>query len=50
MCGKIAVDDLVVGVARYATADCALWADDFLAFACDQHVTGSLAQAFSGHR
>jgi hypothetical protein len=41
MCGKIAVDDLVVGVARYATADCALWADDFLAFACDQHGCGA---------
>jgi len=42
---KIAVNDLVVGVAHDATADCALQADDILAFACNQHVTGSLLQA-----
>src|SRR5215471_8888348 len=35
---KIAVGDLVVGVVRDAAADCALRADDLLAFACDQHV------------
>src|SRR5258708_2201716 len=46
---KIAVNDLVVGVACDATADCSLRADDLLAFACDQHVTGSLLHAFSAH-
>ena len=46
---KIAVNDLVVGVARDATADCAFRANDLLAFARDQHVTGSLLHAFSGH-
>src|SRR6516165_7058575 len=35
---KIAVNDLVVGIARHATPDCALRADDLLAFARYQHV------------
>jgi hypothetical protein len=35
---EITVSDPVVGVARDATADCALRADDLLAFACDQHI------------
>jgi hypothetical protein len=47
---KIAVNDLVVGVARDATTDCALWTDDLLAFACNQHVKGSLAHPFNEHR
>jgi len=34
---KITVNDLVVGVARDAAADCALRTDDLLAFARDQH-------------
>jgi hypothetical protein len=46
---KIAVSDLVFGIARDATAGCALRADDLLAFVCDQHVTGSLLQAFGAH-
>src|SRR5262249_52409898 len=35
---KVTVDDIVVGVARDATADCALWTNNLLAFACDQHI------------
>src|SRR5262245_12471243 len=46
---KITVNDLVVGVARHATPDCALRADDLFAFARDQHVTGSLLHAFTAH-
>src|SRR5215468_918426 len=46
---KITVNDLVVGVARHATPDGALRADDLLAFARDQHVTGSLLHAFTAH-
>ena len=34
---KIAVNDLIVGVAPQAAAERALGADDLLAFACDQH-------------
>jgi len=47
MRSKIAVDDLVVGIACDATANCALRANDLLAFARDQHVTGSLLHAVS---
>src|SRR5215471_6938268 len=44
---KITVGDLVVGVARDAAADCALRADDLLAFACDQHVRVPCCRRFS---
>ena len=37
---KITVNYLVIGVVRYATADCTLRTDDLLAFARNQHVTG----------
>jgi hypothetical protein len=37
MPGKIAINDLIVGVARQAAADSAFGADDLFAFACDQH-------------
>jgi hypothetical protein len=37
--GKVAVSDLVIRVARHATADCTLRTDDLLAFARNQHVS-----------
>jgi hypothetical protein len=46
---KITVNYLVIGVARHATADCTLWTHDLLAFARNQHVTGSLLHAFTAH-
>jgi hypothetical protein len=44
---KITVNYPVIGVARHATADCTLRTDDLLAFARDQHVTGSLLHTFT---
>ena len=47
-CSKIAINDLIVGVARQAATDCAFGTDDLFTFACDQHAGVLAARSAPG--